>query len=481
MSSLRTRAGKALAWDLFGNYGGQILSFVISIFLARLLGPEEFGLVGMSMVFIVVLRIFVDMGFASALIQNQNNTSLTYSSIFFLNIFAGFILSICIFLVAPFIGKFYGNDTVTTLVRLFSITFVVNSFNIVQTTILKKNLDFKKLTIRDIISQTAAGIAAVIFAMKGFGVYALVIQQILAGFIKTFLLWKVTEWYPRWEFSMAEVRKLTGFSAYVFAAQSLNQLIQQADALIIGKLFSPSTLGYFSRANSINTLITSNSVRSLNKVFFPVLSSVQNDDERFKAIYLKVISVVAGVAIFLTGAFFLCGEELIIGLFGKKWEPSVVIFEIIIIKGFTYPISAMIVNAFLAKGKSKENFKYGNIRKVLQLMPFVFAYLYGFQAYLYAVVSFSLINWLLNNYFITRSLGVGYLEQLKAVLPQLVIAVAAVGVIVLAFPDGRNFFLAAVKVIIFTSLYGLYLYGTKAVLWQELSFYRNKVWQRLKI
>lgn len=140
MSSLRSRTGIALAWDLLGNYGGQISSFIISIFLARLLDPEEFGLVGMSMVFIAVLQIFKDMGFASALIQNKENTSLTYSSVFYLNVFAGIIFTVVIYFLAPFIGGFYENQKVTDLVRLLSITYFISSFNIVQITILRKNL-----------------------------------------------------------------------------------------------------------------------------------------------------------------------------------------------------------------------------------------------------------------------------------------------------------------------------------------------------
>lgn len=475
MSKLRSRTARALAWDLLGNYGGQIIGFVISIFLARLLTPEDFGLVGMSMVFIAVLHVFRDFGLASALIQNKENNSLTYSSVFYINLLAGVILTLLLYFLAPLIGAFYENDSITVLVQLLSVTFFINSFNIVQSTILRRNLDFKRLTMRDLISQSMAGVVAVILAFQGFGVYALVVQQILAAFIQTLLLWSLTGWRPKLEFSWAEVKKLTGFSVYVFAAQSINQLIRQADTLVIGKLFSPATLGFFTRADSLNSLINKNSVSTLNKVFFPVLASIQDEDERFQKVFLKVVNLVTVISVFLTGVFYLIGEELIIGLFGDQWEPSVIVFKILIIRGFTYPISSIIVNAFLAKGKSKQNFHYGNIRKVLQLSPMVIAYFYGFIPFVYALLAVSILAWVLNIYFTTISLRIPFKDQFKAVFPYLMIGIGSALIIERVMPDQRSYFGAALSVFCFAGLYVGYLIVTKSEVFMELKFYTNKI------
>jgi O-antigen/teichoic acid export membrane protein len=269
VSTFRKQTGKALIWDLIGSYGGQVSAFIISIFLARLLSPEDFGLVGMSMVFIAMLQVFRDVGFSSALIQNKNNTSITYSSVFYFNLLTGFLLAIAIYFAAPNIGAFYGNEGVTQLLQLLIIPFFVNSLTIVQSTILRKELDFKSLTYRNLISQIVSGFCAIAFAFYGFGVYALVIQQIIASLIAAFLIWRISDWKPKLEFSWKELKKLSNFSFYVFAATSVNKVIQQLDALIIGKLFSPATLGFFSRANSLNNLITKNASGSITKVFFP--------------------------------------------------------------------------------------------------------------------------------------------------------------------------------------------------------------------
>lgn len=480
MSTLRTKTVTALVWDLFGNYGGQITSFIISIFLARLLAPEEFGLVGMSMVFLAVLQIFKDFGFASALVQSKNNTSLTYSSVFYINLLAGSLLTALLFFTAPLIGAFYNEQMVVTIVKILSITFFINSFNIVQATILKRNLDFKKLTIRDLVSQSLSGVVAIIFAFNGFGVYALVIQQILAAVIQTILLWKLTTWYPKWEFSFLEIKKLTGFSVYVFAAQSVNQILERADTLIIGKLFNPATLGFFSRAKMLNAIINTNSLSTVQKVFFPVLSSIKDENKRFEEIFLKVIHLVSVVSVFLTGIFYLIGEELIIGLYGKKWEPSVIIFQILILKGFTYPISGMIVSSFLAKGKSKQNFHYGNIRKILQLSPLVVIMLYGLIPFLYAILVVSVISWFLNMYFATRSLNVPYMSQLKAVLPLLIFAMAFVVALELGLPNEFSYLWATIKIILFCALYIGGLHIIKSEILKEYKTYKKIIWQKLK-
>lgn len=478
MTSLRNKASKAFIWDLLGNYGGQVSYFVITVFLARLLSPVEFGLVGMSMVFIAILNVFKDLGFASALIQNPDNTKLTYSSVFWVNIIAGALLTLLVFLAAPLIGWFYENDQIIIIVRLLSFTFLLSSLNIVQVTILKKRLNFKRLTLIQLGSLLFSGIIAIAAAYWGLGVFSLVIQQLLAILISMSLLWKVSEWKPSFDFSKKEVKKLTGFSVYVFFGQFVNQIFKQLDTLIVGKLFSPATLGFFSRAESINSLISKNSVSTFNRVFFPVLSTIRDDDERFEKIFLKVLNIVSTISIFLTGVFFLSGEELIIFLFGEKWQPSVFIFEVLIIKGFSYPISAMVVNAFFAKGKSKENFHYGNIRRVTQLIQLGIAWVFGFNAFLYAIVGVSIFNWLLNTYFVRRTLGISFWSQIALVLKPLIVAAILVLMLSYLLPSGFSYLLSITAVSLFSFGFIVYVYFFEKNLVIEIQYYFKAAWNK---
>lgn len=386
MSSLKNRSAKAFAWNITGTILRQGSGFVISIFLARLLEPAEFGLVGMAMVFISVSQVFIDVGFASALIQNKDNTNLTYSSIFYLNFVAGLVLTVIFYFAAPFIGGFYGNDEITSIVQWLSLIFVFNSLNLVQTSILKRELNFKALSLRNVIATSVGGVAGVTCAFMGFGVYSLVVQQIIIAILSTILLWTTSNWKPDRRFSWFEVKRLSGFSAFVFFDQFTSTVFKKMDILLIGKVFSAATLGFYTRAVSLKDQVVIYTSTSLVNVFYPVLSGLQDNHNEYKRIYFKVISVVAFVGYALTGLLYIMGGDIIIILFGDKWQPSIPIFQVLILAVCTAPINGMMVNAFMSKGKSKENFYLGLIRKLVKVIPLLIAYYYGIFEFTIAVV-----------------------------------------------------------------------------------------------
>jgi len=385
----------------------QGLSFIISIFLARLLAPADFGLIAMSLVVISMFQVFADFGFASALINNKHNTSITYSSIFYFNIVVGVLLFIIFQFSAPAIGKFYKNEIVTELVRWLSFYFIIGSVNLVQRTILKRNIEFKKLTIRTIIAQVIGGIIGVVMAIKGFGVYALVAQNLSAALINTIILWRIAEWHPKLEFSWSEIKKLTPYSAFIFFDNLLNVFFNRLDIIFIGKFFSATTLGYYSRADSVTGLIERYSSASVNKVFFPFLSRVEHNEE-FLKIYFKVVSIICFIAFGLGGILLILSHEIITILFGSKWEPSVIMFQILIFRAVLYPVSSMMITAFLSRGKSRENFWIGILRKAGMLLPFIAGYYYGLLVFLMARVGMSFILTTANVLFSERIIGASF-------------------------------------------------------------------------
>lgn len=403
--SLKSKSAKGFAWNFGGSLLQQGSTFIVSIFLARILSPAEFGLVGMAMVFITVSQVFIDVGFASALIQRQDNTSLTYSSIFYLNIVIGLLLTAGFYFCAPLIGAFYKNPQVTSLVRWLSLIFVFNSFDIVQMTILKKELNFKTLTVRTFLATIIGGIAGVIAAFSGLGVYSIVVQKVLTAVLGTVFLWSTTTWRPDLKFSFKEVKKLTGYSAFIFFDQVYYQITIQLDMLIGGKVFSPKVLGYYSRANSLRNLVTQYSSSSLTAVFFPVLSSLQDKEEEYRRVYFKVISVIAFISYGLTGVMCILGRDIIITLFGAKWEPSIPIFQVLILSAGNTPLNNMMNNAFYSKGKSKENFWIGVFRKSLRFLPLFMMYYSGMFAFTIGLVIINFIIIIFNIFFLKRFLG----------------------------------------------------------------------------
>lgn len=402
MSSLKRKSAIALVWDFGGLLINRGSGFIISIFLARLLSPEEFGLVGMAAVFIGISQVFVDVGFASALVQRNENSNLAYSSVFYFNIFSGALLTSVFYLLSPYIGNFYDNTEITSIVRWLSLSFLFNSLNQVQSAILTKQLNFRVLTIRNVVASILAGIVGVIAAYQGLGVYALVLQSLINSVMSTILLWSISSWKPSLLFSFKELKGLMGFSSYVFFDRLVSTAFRKLDVLIIAKVFSPATLGFYSRAVSLKDQVTTYSSASIQKVFFPVLSSLQNNSKDYTNIYFRVISIVTFVSFFLTGILFFMGRELIIGLFGQKWEASVPIFEVLVLGVCTYPLNSMIVNAFMSKGLSKENFRIGLFRKLIQIGPLLLAYFYGIFEFTVAVVAISYLLTFINIYYLNK-------------------------------------------------------------------------------
>ncbi len=432
MSSLKNRSAKAFAWNIAGTFLKQGSGFIISIFLARLLEPAEFGLVGMAMVFITISQVFIDVGFNSALIQNKENTNLTYSSVFYLNFVMGILLTAIFYFSAPFIGEFYENPEITSIIRWLSLIFVFNSLNLVQTAIFTKDLNFKILTLRNVIASAVGGLLGVICAFQGFGVYSLVVQQISMAILTTLLLWSSSNWKPELKFSFYEVKKLTSFSAFVFFDQFIYTVFKQLDILFIGKVFSAAVLGFYSRASSLKDQVILYTSQSLVKVFYPVLSSLQDQHEEYVRVYFKVVSVVAFVSYGLTGLLYIMGSDIIIILFTEKWIPSIEIFQVLVLAVCVFPINGMMVNAFMSKGKSKQNFYLGLFRKFITIIPLFIAYYYGIYEFTIALVIADYFLTFVNVYYTNKIVKIPYGNHLRKIFEgiiPLIIAIVAFNVI----------------------------------------------------
>jgi O-antigen/teichoic acid export membrane protein len=474
--TLKQQTVKGLSWTFLEIFANQGLTFVVSIFLARLLTPEEFGIVGMAMVFISIFQVFSDFGFASALVQNKVNTSLTYSSIFYINIVAGFALFAIFFVSAPLVGNFYDNPEVTEILKWLSLNFVFTAFNQVQQTILKKNIDFKRLTIRTVVARVISGVVAVVLAFMGWGVYALVVQTLLGSAVKTLILWKVSDWYPKWEFSWNEVKKLTSFSMFEFFNQILGQVTRRIDILFIGKVFSPTTLGFYSRAATFNQLFVQYSSGTVGKVFFPVLSSIQDDEKKYLDVYYKAISTISFLTFFVTGLLIIWGETIIMTLFGPQWGQSVLIFQILSLRLFSYPVNNVIINAYLGKGKARENFLVGIIRKVIRLAPFAIGYFYGLYPILYAMVVSSFINTFINILYAKKHLDIPIIPQIRRLFEGFVILIVSVPAFYLFTFSEINI----VNEIIFTLIFIPLYFGWNYLIKNEGIFYIIKQYPSIK-
>lgn len=423
----------ALGWSFLGDFSSQGVTFLVSIVLARILLPGDFGLVGMSMAFIAVLSLLVDGGFSKALIQAKTVDAVSFDSVFYFNLGVGILAMFALYLLAPLIGRFYDNKVVTDLVRWFSLLVPIRALSIVHNAIFTRELRFKELGLRSFAAGVGGGVVGVVMALLDYGVYALVGQTLVGGILEVLVLWWAADWKPRWRFSRTRLRAISSFGRYVFAAHLLSRGISEVYALSIGKFFSPATLGFFTRSQSLSQLVVRYTSGLVMKVYLPVFSKLQDEREKFEALFFKVAGLTAWATFLLSGVLMLSAELIIVTLFGEKWLPSVRIFQILMFSLFNYPINSLLINALLSNGLSRNNLKYNLLRSVLRLLPLLFGWVYGFEAFLSSLVLISYTGTLMNNWLVGRDLGFGFLRQLKEFyqwLPLLLFALLPSGVLV---------------------------------------------------
>jgi O-antigen/teichoic acid export membrane protein len=406
LNSIKKKTIKAFSWDFIGRLFSQSSTFIVSIFLARLLNPEDFGLIAMAMAFIHIGGVFIDVGFSAALIQNKENSDLTYNTVFIFNIIAGAFLTCIVYFSSDYIGVFYNDEQVAVLVKWLSLFFIFNSFNRVQNTILSRKLNFKALTIRMFIASTLGGVIGVTAAYNDYGVFSLVIQILTTAILSTILLWSTSKWKPKLQFSFQEMKKLFGFSVFAFLERIMNNIFLRLDVLLLAKIFNPIAVGFYTRAATLQDQATKYSSSSIIRVLFPVLSKYQDNPIEFRRIYLKMFEIISFLSFGLTGLLFILGSDIIISLFGEKWAPSIPIFQILILASATIPLNSLMWNAIMSQGKSKENFYLGLLKKTISLVPFIIAIRYN--------ILYFTIAWVIAKYIAT-SLNMMLIYKLSSV------------------------------------------------------------------
>jgi O-antigen/teichoic acid export membrane protein len=419
--NLNSRTKTGIIWDLSGAFVRQFVFLFITIILARLIDPEEFGVIAMSMVFISIAEVFTDVGFTSGLIQQKNTKEITFSSVFYVNLALSLFLSGIIILSASYIANFFNEPRVKTILIYLAIIPPIAALGRVQAAILTKNIDFKSLTIRDLAATVVGGLLGIIAAYSDYGVYSLVIQQIAIVVTGTIMLWFATGWRPKFEFSIIEIKKLFKFSSYVFLDSLLRQVFNKIDTIFIAKVFTPAMLGYYSRAESLKAQVITYTTNSLRKVIFPVLSQLQDDKKKFEETYFKAFNIISGLIVLLVAPLYFLSHFIITMLLGDKWEPSVIFFQILILSALTSPQVGMMGKAVLAKGYSKLKFNIGLVQRMLKLTPIVFGLLFGINEFAIAVVAASTIVFFVYSIVLDRRLKLSFWLQVKnLLLPNLV-------------------------------------------------------------
>lgn len=426
MDNLKEKAKLAFIWDFFGKIARNGMGFIVSIFLARLLEPSDFGLIAMVMVLIVIASIFSDIGLGGALVQRRRVLPIHYNSVFYFNIFIASILTTITYFSASAIADFYNNVQLIPLAEVMSFSFIIAALASVQNVKLRKELDYRLPNKINLISAFISGVVGVSLAFYGAGVWSLVVQNLLQGILYNVLIWRTAHWKPSLQFSFKALFQLWGFGFRMFLTGLIDKVFTQLDYLIIGKLFDAASLGFYQRGKSLNLFVIKYSSESLMSILFPVLSKVQNNLLRFQQIVIKGYGVINFITFLLLGGLYLVSEELIILLFGDKWLPSVDIFKILVLSGFVRPVGALLMNTLMSRGKSKIILRMAIYKIVIALLNFVILYIWGIDAFLYGLIVVGLWDLFLNIIFASREIKLSFMTFAKPFIVQASIAIFTV-------------------------------------------------------
>ena len=388
-------------WTFIVRNFDQLFKFLVGIFLARKLLPEDFGVMAITIAIISIINSIVRFGFGSAIIQFKGaKLRNRLSSIFWFNI----LLAITIFIILNFfantISVFFDSEILEKIINVISILIIFESLILVQRSYLKKTLKFKLINQRLIISSLISGLLGCYMALNGFGVWSLVAIYFSSSFISLILYWFYSDWRPKLIFSYTDIKPILNFGMYRFLEVFIKDLFKRLNTFFIGKYFSIGDLGFFNKANSFSKTFIINSVNSFNTVLYPHLSKNQDNDNKFFKIYNIIFSVLTLVIFSLSGLFYIWSFEIINFLYGDNWNRSADILKIIIVAAFVRPLISVNTSLFLAKGFSKQSFNISLISRFVSVLTIIYGIYYGFELFLFAYVVSEIIFFFTHYYYI---------------------------------------------------------------------------------
>lgn len=429
LSSLEGRAIRGVFWSAAERLMPQAVQFIISIILARLLLPEQFGLIGMLAVFLAVGQVFINSGFGSALIQKQDADEIHFSSVFYTNLLISIVAAGILILVAPLIARFFREPILISLTRALSFNFIISAFGLVQVYLLTKKLDFKTQMKVSLLASLGSGVVGVSLAFHGYGVWSLVIQNISATFFNTLLLWIFNTWRPRKVFSLSALRELFGFGSRLLASGLMDTIFRNIYNVVIGKLFSPADLGFYARAYSLQQLPSETLGGIIGRVTFPIFSEIQNDPVRMKNAFRKVLRSIALINFPMMIGLLVCARPLILVLLTEKWSPATPYLQMLSIVGLIYPLHLINLNVLLAKGRSDLFFRLEVIKKSLIVIVLAITWRWGVFAIIAGQIVLSFVAYYLNSFYNGVIMRYGIREQGRDLLPYLIASGAMGGVV----------------------------------------------------
>ena len=411
--SLRERTISGMLWSFMQKFGTMAIAFVANIVLARLLTPDDYGCIGMLLIFIAVANTFIDGGFGSALIQKKEPTQEDYSTIFYWNLFLSIVLYGILFFTAPFIADFYEISLLTPVLRVQGGVLILNALSIIQCNQLRKQLRFRLIASVNLTASLLSVVITIVLAWIGWGIWALVAQQLLFSLFNAILFWSFNKWVPSFLFSKKSFKELFGFGGFILLSSLINTFCDNIHGVLIGKFFSPAIMGLYTQARKLEEIASTSISSVVNQVAYPVLSEFQNDNLSMIRVLQRFITSLAFLVFPLMMLLILIAKPLIILLYSDKWVASVPYFQILCIC-----LQMINYNAVAAIGRSDILLKWTIIKRSLGLILNIGGLIcFGMYGLLWGGVLTAYSLYFINSYLVSRYVGYRIKSQIKDLFP----------------------------------------------------------------
>jgi teichuronic acid exporter len=423
LTSLKHKTISGILWSSVDNISSQGIAFIVGVILARLLDPKEFGLIGMITIFISVSQTFINSAFSEALVRKNDCTQADYSTVFYYNFLIGLLLFSLLYITSPAISNFFREPALKNIVRVLSLVLILNSLTVIQNTILKKHVDFKLLARISILSSGVSGIFAVILAYKGFGVWSLVALTLIREGLRSLFLWLWNRWRPALIFSKKSFFELFGFGSKLLLSGLLDAIYNNIYFPIIGKFFSATELGFYTRANSFSSVPSTSISSVVTRVTYPVLAQLQDNKVLLREAYRRIIKSVMLITFPVMLGLAAVSEPTVLALIGEKWRPSITYLQLLCFASVFYPLHALNLEILEVIGRSDLFLKLEIIKKVLAIPVVIFGVIFGIKAMITSMIGYSLVAYYINSYWSGKFIDYSMKQQIKDIMPSFLLAV----------------------------------------------------------
>lgn len=422
--SLKDKTVKGTFWSAADAFLGQGVTFIVGLVLARLLSPVEYGLIGICTIFIIVLTGIVDSGFSNALIRKKDTTNEDYNTMFITNMVVSVVLFGLLFVCSPLIANFFAREQLVWLVRAMGLILILQALSITQVTILTKRIDFKTKTKASLVSAVLSGVIGIGMAFAEFGVWSLVGQQLSKHLLYTLCLWFFNRWWPTFKFSISSFKYMWGFGWKLMVSGLLNNIWNQLYQVVVGKFYSPATLGQYSRSKEYASIFSSNLTSIIQRVSYPVLSEIQDDKSRMVEGYRRIIKITMFVTVVIMFSMGALAEPLLYCLIGPQWHEAATYLPLICISMSLYPLHAINLNMLQVEGRSDIFLYLEIVKKILAIGPICIGIFVNIYWMLVASIIVGIISFFLNSYYSGKTLHYSSWMQIKDIAPSYAVALA---------------------------------------------------------